>query len=300
VRFYEMFAKDVLSINQTESIHIMDRWILARLHELVRDNTKWLEEYKVLEPARAVSEFINDLSTWYVRRSRERCKGDEDESAPAIATLRVVLSTLSKLMAPFTPFIAETVYKAVDHTKESVHLEDWPVADEIKIDQELLDEMGKARSAVSKALEKRAESGINVRQVLSMMTIIRPSGAMSDDVIEVIKDEVNVREIRIEKGENAVDLNLTLTLELVREGTVREIMRRVNAMRKEADLTIGDRIVLFVTSEHPEVKLALEEHKEALLKGTLANQLETQGEPPERVEAFRVNEYDMTIGFKKF
>jgi len=299
VRFYEMFAKDVPIETSMEPTHVMDRWILARVNELVRDNTQWLEGYKILEPARAISEFINDLSTWYVRRSRERCKGSAEESVPTIATLRVVLSTLSKLMAPFTPFIAETVYKAVDHTKESVHLEDWPIADLEKIDQELLEEMGKARSAVSKALEKRAESGINVRQVLSSMTITQPSGVMSKEMIEVMKDEVNIRDIKIEKGEYAVSLDLTLTPELVREGTVREIMRRVNAMRKEADLTIGDRINLFVASEHPEVKLALEEHQDALLKGTLALELRTQGEPPQGAESFRVNEYDMVVGFEK-
>jgi isoleucyl-tRNA synthetase len=299
VRFYEMFASKGGEAASMEPTHVMDRWILARLHALIRDNTQWLENYKVLEPARAISEFINDLSTWYVRRSRERCKGSVEESIPAVATLRTVLSNLSKLMAPFTPFIAETVYAAVDHTKESVHLEDWPMADETKIDTELLEEMGKARSAVSKALEKRAEAGINVRQVLSFMTLVRPSGTLSEVLSDVIKDEVNVKEIKVEKGEYRVDLDLTLTPELVREGTVREIIRHVNAMRKEAGLTIGDRIELFISSEHPEVQRALQEHHDALLKGTLARELRLQGEPPEGTEAFRVNEFDMIVGIVK-
>lgn len=294
--FYEMFAGE--SVPELKApTNVLDRWIMARLNKLVKETTDRLEGYIVTETVREISSFIDDLSTWYVRRSRDRMKGEDvgDRDA-AVATLHHALLTLSKLMAPFSPFFAETLYKQVGGTQESVHLDEWPIADEALIDQSVLDEMGRTRSIVSKALERRSDAGINVRQPLAGMTVTVPTGEFAVEYQELVKDEVNIKSVQIEKGDYGVELDLVLTPELVREGTVREIIRRVNAMRKNQGLTIEDRIELYVQGPK-DVLLAVSEHKDVLTQGTLASSVRTEGDTPTNTSEFKANEYAITIGF---
>ena len=183
------------------------------------------------------------------------------------------LVTAAKLLAPFTPFLADDMYRRLGGEKESVHLESWPKVEKKWIDAKLIEEMGRVRSIVSRALERRAEAGRNVRQALARMTVILPEGKLDAVYFDLLKDEVNVKEIEMKKGEYAVELDLNLTPELVREGTIREIIRRVNAMRKNAKLSIQDRIELFIESKEPEMTKALEEHCDDLLAGTLSSDL---------------------------
>jgi isoleucyl-tRNA synthetase len=294
------------------SEHVLDRWILARLHETVREVTDGLEAYRVTEPARLIGSFIDDFSTWWLRRSRDRFKEtsslsltergrheEVDDKSAALATMHECLLTIAKLMAPFTPFFAEDVYLRLGGGKESVHLEQWPEVDVALIDEPVLKAMAQTRSIVSKLLEARANAGKNVRQPLASATITLPDGHLGDEYLELIKDEVNVKEIIVQKGEYAVALDVTLTPALVREGTVREIVRRLNAMRKNAGLTIDDRVEVFVASSEPEVAIALEEHGHALVAGVLGASLRTTGDAPENAETFRANEFEMTIGFSR-
>jgi isoleucyl-tRNA synthetase len=315
--FYEMFSSSSLSDVQRHQVtqgHVLDRWILARLNKLIADTTSRLEKYIITETVRDLGAFIDDLSTWYVRRSRERFKStthlqshfngtSDGAEAPmnsdkeaALATLRESLLTLSKLMAPFAPFLAETLYKQVGGGLESVHLEDWPVADHVLIDEKVLEEMGRTRSIVSKALERRADAGINVRQVLGGMTVTVPTGEFAPEYQELVMDEVNVKSVEVKKGEYAVELDLTLTPALVREGTVREIIRRVNDLRKQTGLTIEDRIELYVAGPE-EVMLAVKEHEATLVQGTLAKSVRTSGDVPQSVSEFKANEFQITVGF---
>ncbi|MBI4435071.1 isoleucine--tRNA ligase [Candidatus Uhrbacteria bacterium] len=295
--FYEMFSTQSLNDSITQPLHVLDRWILSRLNKLVADTTNRLEAYVITETVRELGAFIDDLSTWYVRRSRDRMKGaDALDRAVAVATLRESLLTLSKLIAPFAPFLAETLYKQVGGERESVHLEDWPVADVALIDEKILEEMGRTRSIVSKALERRSDAGINVRQVLAGMIVALPSGEFAPEYQELVKDEVNVKTIEVQKGEYAVELDLALTPALVREGTVREIIRRVNDLRKQSGLTIEDRIELFVTGPE-EVLLAVKEHEAVLLQGTLAKSVRTSGDQPVNSSEFKANEFQIAVGF---
>ena len=297
VSFYEMFAAEKTE-TVSERTNILDRWVIARLNKLVLETTERLEKYSVTESVRELGSFINDLSTWYVRRSRDRFKGlDAADKSAAIQTLQECLLTLAKLMAPFTPFLAEEVYRLSGGDRESVHLEDWPTVS-TEVEQNVLDVMGQTRAIVSRALERRAEAGIPVRQVLNEMVIHVPSGALDEAYQEVLKDEVNVKTILMEKGDLAVFLDLKLTPELVREGTVREIIRRVNAMRKNAGLTIEDRIQLYVAADD-QIKQAIEEHKDVLLHGTLSVGVRVDGDVPEINESFRANEFDLVVGFEK-
>lgn len=268
--FYEMYAQTPpnLPLVRGGDEHVLDRWILAKLNVLVKDTTENLEKYIVTETARNIGEFINDLSTWFVRRSRDRMKDGE-----GVAVLREVLLTLSKLMAPFTPFLAEALYQDLNGGKKSVHLEEWPVADEKMIDVVVLKDMDSTRLIVSAALERRADAGMNVRQALASMNVTCKA-PLDEIYVELMKDEVNVKAVSFTTGDMiAVELDTTLTPELIRDGLAREIIRQGNAARKEAGLTIEDRVVLTVTTTDEQVKQAVEEHKVALLEGTRADEV---------------------------
>jgi isoleucyl-tRNA synthetase len=294
--FYEMFAGDIKR-NTEVSTQVLDRWILARLNKLVQETTERLDEYVITETVRELGEFITDLSTWYVRRSRDRVKGEnEQDKSDTITTLYECLHVFSRLTAPFAPFLAETLYQRVGGEKPSVHLEHWPEANQALIDDEVLTKMHEARMIVSRVLERRVESGVPVKQVLSSVTITLPSGEFAEAYRSLVADEVNVKEVKIQKGEMKAELDLTLTPELVREGMIREIIRKVNALRKQAGLTINNRIELYVTGSE-EVLQAIKEHEDVLLHSTLASTLRTSGDVPGHKESFTVNLFDITVGF---
>ena len=263
--FYELhISRPQGTANQK---HVLDRWILAKLNVLVKETTENLENYIVTETARDIGEFINDLSTWFVRRSRDRMKTGE-----GVDVLRQVLLTISKLMAPFTPFLTEALYQDLGESG-SVHLADWPIADEALIDEQVLKDMASARLIVSAALERRAVAGINVRQALASMAV-GAMHALPDEYTQIILDEVNVKKIDWQKADQlSVELDTTLTPELLREGLVREMIRQTNAARKEAGLTVDDRVKLTVTTMDEQVNLAIDEHKAELLEGTRANEV---------------------------
>ncbi|MBI4714051.1 isoleucine--tRNA ligase [Candidatus Uhrbacteria bacterium] len=297
VSFYKMFSTPRLHDSTTLRLHILDRWILARLHKLTKETTSRLENYIITETVRELGDFIDDLSTWYVRRSRDRFKGtNEKDKQSAIATLHECLLTFSKLIAPFAPFLAETVYQDIGGEKESVHLEDWPAFDDSMIDENLLLDMKTVRGIVSRVLERRSEAQIPVRQALGSMKVILPTGELSQEYQDLILDEVNVKKIEVQKGDLSVELDLTLTPELLRDGIAREIIRRVNTLRKEKGLTINNRIELFVSGSD-EVFRVVEEHRAELLHGTLSDLIRTKGSSPETSESFLVNDQKVVVGF---
>lgn len=296
--FYALYAKQGTQEKQKVE-RVLDRWILARLHETLQEETQALEAYDLQMAARTLQTFVTDLSTWYVRRSRERMKQEGSDREQALFTLKTVLETFAKMCAPFTPFLAEMVFQDVGYTT-SVHLEDWPVTNENLIDMEVLKSMINVRRLVSVALQKRADAGINVRQPLPGFTVTMPSGSFSREYLDIVKDEVNVIGYTVNERNEVdqidIDLDFKITPELIRMGTIREIIRRVNDLRKQSGLTIEDRIELFVTGPE-EVLLAVKEHETSLLQGTLAKSLRTKGEIPSHVSEFKVNEFQIIIGF---
>ena len=178
---------------------LMDRWILSRLNSLVREVDDDLNEYKIFEASRAMTDFVDDLSNWYVRRSRERFwgKGMAGDKEAAFATLYHVLETMSRLTAPFTPFMAENMYRnlvcSVDKDAPiSVHMTDFPVCDETYINAELEGHMRDLLEVVVLGRSCRSESGLKVRQPLSRMIV---SGAtLPQDFCALAEDELNVKD----------------------------------------------------------------------------------------------------------
>lgn len=232
------------------SKNVMDRWVIAKLHLTIKNVSEHLDNFRIPDAGREISEFINDLSTWYLRRSRDRFKGSNVDSADAAGTLKNVLITVSKLLAPFTPFFAESLYRELtaEKEKQSVHLELWPEHSARLIDDGLLGDMKTVRALASRALEARSTAQVPVRQVLQKLEV--KCKKISPELLEVLRQEVNVKEVRlIESKEQDVVLDTLLSPELRREGLLREITRQVNDLRKIAKLTPADRITLSYSTE---------------------------------------------------
>ena len=235
----------------------LDSWIVSRLYELRNDITAGMEEYNIPKALENVLLFIDDMSNWFVRRSRRRFSknDDADDKQSAFATLYYVLVYLAKLLAPFTPFLAEELYHNMTGNDDSVHLLDWPEAG--SIDNEVLDKMSRTRQIITDALALRmqksdTEDQIKIRQPLSKLTY---DGDKLDDFYEqIIAEEVNVKQV-----ENAKKFTLdkTLTPELLEEGRAREIIRAVQAARKHAGLRQDDEIKLSLSCDLPEAHIEL-------------------------------------------
>lgn len=240
---YELYADDTKGSDA--STNVLDRWMLARVNEAVRDITKGYEGYELDKATRPIEGLIDDISVWYLRRSRERLKGiDESDKKACLATLRHTLKTLALLMAPVMPFYAEYLFLRVreESDAESVHLMGWPKGGEV--DPVVFGEMSMVREFVTLALEERQKANIKVRQPLPALHV---SVKMENEYASIIADEVNVKNVVFDLGENErARLDTTITPELKIEGEVRELMRAIQDARKEMGLMPQDRIVLIV------------------------------------------------------
>lgn len=226
-----------------ESSNILDQWILSRLNGNIKNTTKAYEEYDLPEVVGQANIFIQDLSVWYLRRSRERmgpnAEAGESEKNDAYSTLWFVLKEYAKTLAPIIPFITEEIYRNLTG-EESVHLSDWSQVDEGKINQNLEVEMDAAREIVEEAHAIRKKEMIKVRQPLSAINIVSPI-IFSDAVRSVIADEVNVKNVNVTKGEKVtVELDLNLTQELKDEGVARDLVRTIQAERKKIGTKLND------------------------------------------------------------
>lgn len=267
--FYELYRDQSLE-NDTyaPSENILDQWITARLDILISDMTESLDSFKLLEPVRALREFIDELSTWYVRRSRERLKeGDAD----AKKTLYYVLKTIATLMAPFAPFAAEDMWQSLKNETdvESVHLSAWPQSR--KSNPEILQEMKRVREIVTSGLEARQKAGIKVRQPLGSLKI--KNEKLKIEYEEIIKDELNIKELVYDTQLSIeVELDTHITLELRAEGQYRELVRAIQDMRKKQGLSPSDVIKLQIET-NVEGQELIEIFKGDLLKTVGAKEL---------------------------
>lgn len=258
ISFYKMLAgESVLDLTtfKPSSTDVMDRWILSRLHRLITEVTERMDAYDVVRASRAMIEFVEELSTWYLRRSRERLKA-AGANSNELQLFGYVLVTLAQLFAPFAPFFSEFTYQQlVDQTK-SIHHTDWPAANTTMINDQLETEMALIRKVVEKGQTARLTAQVNVRRPLSSMSVSAIQDEPSAEVIDVIKEELNIKTIlwqrvnpaTIETAVGAADetnqlsvtLDITITPELKAEGEARELMRSIQQLRKKAGLTLGD------------------------------------------------------------
>ena len=281
--FFTMYAEvDGFDSEQamavSEFVNPLDIWLVSRVHQVRNQITEGMEAYNIPAALSSVLEFIDDMSNWFVRRSRRRFWKSEDDQdkLEAYSTLYYALIYLAKILAPFTPFLAEELYQKMtgagvvnSEIPESVHLLDWPESG--LIDEAVLTQMAKTREVITAGLAERMkktefEAQIKVRQPLAKLVY---AGEKLDEFYEqIIMEEVNVKVV--EHGE-ALMLDKTLTPELLEEGKIRELIRFVQAARKKAGLNVDDRIKLMVSVEVPEA------YREMLMNEVLAEELLHEG-----------------------
>ena len=371
-----------------ESENLLDRWVVGRLNQVVRDVTEDLEAQDLVSASGTAEAFLDDLTNWYVRRSRRRfwkSEHDEDKNS-AYASLYHVLVKFAKLLAPFIPFVTESMYQNLvrscyPESYESLHQCDWPGANLAVVDQKLLDQMELAREISSLGLSARNSAGIKVRQPLSKVLAYAPGKrSLSDELVEIVTDELNVKGLEyvseasqlvnyqvlpdnkllgprfgamfpkvrtalsaadpeqvasaVQSGEPVVlevdgqpvtvapeeilvqtqpaeglavaadkfatvALDTKVTPDLRAEGLAREIVRRVQAMRKEADFDIADRITTYYQS-NGDLSEVFQAWSDYIKSETLSTQL-VSAEPPEGAyaETQKVDGQPVTLGVER-
>lgn len=234
----------------TVSKNVLDRWILSRLNTLNKEVATAIEGYDTVAAVGAAHNFITELSTWYIRRSRERvsfAQEDQKDKDAFFETTHHVLTVLSQILAPLVPFITEEMYRNLTGA-ESVHLTYWPNIEEDRIDPQLEEEMVLARKIVELTHAQRKDAGIKLRQPLGSITVTVPTG-LSTEVAKVVADEVNVKTVTVDPGEQlSVVLNTDLTPELQAEGKARDIARQIQEERKKLGTSLHEKVIVTLPS----------------------------------------------------
>jgi len=323
--FFTMYAEvdgwewdGELSDPSEQCTNPLDQWIVSRLHQLVGEVEQHMDNYDIPNAVKPILPFIEDASNWYVRRSRRRFwrqstvatgeggkSGDDADKEMAYRTLHYVLVRLSYVLAPFVPFLADELYQKLTGG-ESVHLQDWLPAGHVN--ELTLERMNFVRQVINDGLSQRAKAGIKVRQPLNAVTVhgvpeslmgIEPSS--SDNVYgSIIREELNIAKsvTQIKGGPYAVELDLKITPELKREGLMREVIRHVQAARKNAGLNVDDRISLVLSTDSDELRQAIDEHADTIKSETLANDLANDGEKSHHTTV-KVEGSELRVGLEK-
>jgi isoleucyl-tRNA synthetase len=223
-----------------KSSNVLDKWLLVRLTETVKLATESLEKFDALNASAEIERFVDDLSLWYVRRSRDRvgpaAESEKDKNS-FYATTHYSLAILCKLLAPFMPFLPDVMYKNLTK-EESVHLTDWPKARTLTDkDSSLLTEMSSAREIVEKAHAMRKEKAISVKQPLTSYSTKEKK--LVDEVSKLIKDEINVKNILWSAKSEKLDTKLNP--ELIQEALARDLVRKIQEERKRLGLTLSQK-----------------------------------------------------------
>jgi len=304
----------------------LDKWILSELNQLVADVDNELENYSPTDAGRRLETFVDGLSNWYVRRSRRRFwkSENDDDKLSAYNTLYQCLVTLAKLMAPFTPFIAEELYQnlvcsVTKDAPESIHLADFPVADTDMIDKELSDANRLAMKVCSMGRAARNKAALKIRQPLETMYVSVSSDHEAralERVESLILDELNIKELKTETLEKVggmevanfavvsepgmcVAVSTYITIELQAEGIAREMVHRVQTMRRTAGYEIADHILLYYDGSAYFVQ-ALSAFADYIKQETLADDIdEGIPESADLQEEHKIGGYHLALGIKK-
>ena len=260
--FYVLYA-DIDKFDPTKyslkdcKLSVMDRWILSELNKLIEYVCSELDKFHVTESSRAMEEFVDKLSNWYIRLGRKRYWGEEftEDKKSAYVTLYTVLSTYAKLSAPFTPFMSETIYQNIvrnfdNNQPVSVHLCDYPVVDKTMIDETLSNQMNLVREYTELGRSARNLSGIKNRQPLNELYLTDANNKtnLKDDLIQILKDELNVKDVK-QHSDLSKFVNYTLKPQLKTIGP--KYGKKLNAIREF--LSTCDAMSVVATVEKGEV-----------------------------------------------
>lgn len=308
----------------------LDKWISSELNRLVSEVSKLMDGYNPTSAARRIEGFIDNLSNWYVRRNRRRfwkSENDADKLA-AYTTLYQCLVTLSQLLAPFVPFIAEELYQNLfrsvnPQARESVHLTDFPVADEAKINDKLNSDVGLAMKISSLGRAARAKAGIKVRQPLGKAVVgveTEEEKKALENLATEVMEEINVKQLvvlceakgREESPSNMPDYSVAndarywvaistkLPPELIAEGVSRELVRHLQNMRRNAKFDITDHIITYYQTKEPLIKQVINAFADYIKQETLSQEL-IDSLPPDGTygEKHRISNSEVSLAIKK-
>lgn len=290
----------------------LDQWIVSRVHQLTHEIDSNLAVYDLPNATKPILPFLDDASNWYVRRSRKRFwKSDDDaDKNDAYKTLHYVLVRLSMILAPFTPFLAEELYRKLTGG-ESVHLLDWPETGKVNV--AVIEEMAEVRKGIEQGLSARAVAGIKVRQPLAEARVYMHKEAPGERVIEymaIVAEELNVKDARISIALNSETdealeiqpptfLDTEITPELHREGLMREVIRNVQSARKAAGLEVDDRIKLALLTHENLLHEAITEHLDTIKAETLATEAVLESRDYAYLTDCKVEGMELVVGLEK-
>ncbi|HDO19614.1 MAG TPA: isoleucine--tRNA ligase, partial [Thermoplasmatales archaeon] len=304
----------------------IDRWILSRFQGVVKEVRENIERFEMHKATRAIEDFVvNDLSNWYIRRSRKRLWVEEatEDKLACYSTMHELFTELSKILAPFIPFLSEAIYLTIKRKDmlESVHLCDYPDVNEDLIDENLEESMTRIRALVDLGRTLRGQIGVKIRYPLSRAIVVcsKETEKSISPLVPLLKEEINVKEVEfardkkdfeedirnkklaaIEEDDIILLLDAVLTPELFAEGFSREVVRRIQAMRKEMNLRIEDRIEtqLMITDESK--RIALEKWLDYIANETRSKSVVFIEHPEgELVKKWKIGDVEITIGISK-
>ncbi len=316
--------------DQSEACTKLDIWVISELNRLITEVTRLMDNYDPTSAVRRIEEFVENLSNWYVRRNRRRFwkSENDDNKLAAYTTLYQCLVTLSQLLAPFLPFIAEEIYQNLvcsvnPQAAESVHLTDFPGADESKINDHLSSEVEMVMRVASLGRAARAKSGIKVRQPLGKaVVIVQTQGEKKaiESLVKEVTEEINIKQLVVlsEASEREkftrdlpnysvandakywVAINTELSNELVAEGVSRELVRHLQNMRRNAKFNITDHIITYYQTKEPLIKQVIDTFTDYIKQETLSREL-VDGPPPDGAhsEEYSISNCDISLSIIK-
>ena len=281
----------------------LDQWLVAMVNKTIAVCTTAADNYDLAKASWPVYELVDELSNWYIRRSRRRFWKSEDDNdkIDAYNTLHWALVTVCQLLAPYSPFASDYFYRHlvedIAESPESVHLSTWPKAN--TNDTAILNAMATVREVVNEGLAARAKAGIKVRQPLAKVTV-QSSQELNDDLNSIITDELNTKSIVVKKANSLkVILDTKITQTLQNEGWVREVIRNVQQARKESGLDVENRIMLSLESNTKKLQDAIEEYSELLKNEVLATTINQKNETLAFTKNVTIEGMDLSISLQK-
>lgn len=284
--FYQMYADNLGEADFSkyqDSSNILDRWILFKINDLAKEVDEAMLAYNLNRAMRPITIFIDEFSTWYLRRSRERLKGDDQvDKILALSTMRFVFINLAKIMAPFMPFIAEDLWQKVlgynfSDKNQSVHLSSWPEILDLSQDEKVIDKMNEVRKIVELGLAERDKCGIKVRQILNSAQVYGKDLKILEqaEYQALIIDELNIKTLEFIPNEEdlRVALDTKISPELKLEGGKRDLIRFINLMRKDLGLSIDDLAQVIIDTHNDFIKEIVDKFGEDIKKETLSSDI---------------------------
>ncbi|HRR45755.1 MAG TPA: isoleucine--tRNA ligase [Candidatus Paceibacterota bacterium] len=279
LNFYLTYAdlnKENEEIN-SQDLSLLDKWLLSYLKMAEEKITLYLDNFKVNEASRLIDDLIDNLSRWYIRRSRRVFQKKENLQQWQVSS-RVLLKAIKEttlILAPFCPFSSEIIFQKIRSKNDqvSVHLMDWPSFSKEEIDFQLIEKMEQVKNLASLALASRQEKQIKLRQPLKTLILKDTALSSEEELLSILKDEVNVKEIKFDNNLNEeLTFDFSLSEDLIEEGILREVIRKIQAFRGENNLLPTDKIVLGIIADK-DLEEILKKNEEIIKKEALIQEL---------------------------